>query len=241
VLIIKRSNFIIQHVVSSHSVGGRPVHRRTGRPPTVYDDTRCCIIQFYLLMMSTIVLEHVQEYNKLILKQEFVHWFGQLLRLYWDARSAKHKKILNFIKLNFLPKLVICTAFICSFHKSGTALEDGQEQGISVCVIQCVTTLITLNFANALQPSLRPFSRDAHFIGSMRASRRQFAKNVAERKMFGKTVVINEPKLLCSIQSFRKQYDLLDNQPATSQIDVFVTLCPNFQIFVSISKCVQTQ
>ena len=32
-------NFIIQHLVSSHSVGGRPVHRLgedlcTGRPPT---------------------------------------------------------------------------------------------------------------------------------------------------------------------------------------------------------------
>jgi len=55
VLIIRRSNCIILHVVSSHSVGGRPV--RTGRPPTERDDTRCCIIQFDLLMMSTIVLE----------------------------------------------------------------------------------------------------------------------------------------------------------------------------------------
>jgi len=27
-----------------HTVGGRPV--RTGLPPTVCDDTRCCIIQF---------------------------------------------------------------------------------------------------------------------------------------------------------------------------------------------------
>ena len=38
-------------------VGGRPVRLRTGRPPTECDDTRCCIIQFDLLMMSTIVLE----------------------------------------------------------------------------------------------------------------------------------------------------------------------------------------
>ena len=29
----------------------------TGRPPTECDDTRCCIIQFYLLMMSTTVFE----------------------------------------------------------------------------------------------------------------------------------------------------------------------------------------
>jgi len=32
-------NCIIQHLVLSHSVGGRPV------PPTECDDTRCCIIQ----------------------------------------------------------------------------------------------------------------------------------------------------------------------------------------------------
>ena len=43
-------NCIIQHLVSSHSVGGRPVHRTaTDR----CDDTRCCIIQFDLLMMSS--------------------------------------------------------------------------------------------------------------------------------------------------------------------------------------------
>jgi len=47
------------------SVGGRPVHRLresslnlcTGRSPRECDDTRCCIIEFYLLMMSTTVLE----------------------------------------------------------------------------------------------------------------------------------------------------------------------------------------
>ena len=47
------------------TVGGRPVRRlredslylRTGRPPTDCDDTRRCIIQLDLLMMSTTVLE----------------------------------------------------------------------------------------------------------------------------------------------------------------------------------------
>ena len=40
-------NCIIQHLVSSHSVGGRPVqNRRTGWLPTECDDTRGCIIQF---------------------------------------------------------------------------------------------------------------------------------------------------------------------------------------------------
>ena len=42
-------NCIIQSLVSSHSVGGRPVHRTA-----TYrcDDTRDCIIQFALLTMS---------------------------------------------------------------------------------------------------------------------------------------------------------------------------------------------
>ena len=48
-IIIRRSNCIIQHLVSSHSVRGRPVRE--------CDDTRCCIIQFDLLMMITTVLE----------------------------------------------------------------------------------------------------------------------------------------------------------------------------------------
>ena len=37
-------NFIIQHLVSSHSVGGRPVC--TGRPPAECDDTKCGIVKF---------------------------------------------------------------------------------------------------------------------------------------------------------------------------------------------------
>ena len=35
--------------------------------------------------------KHVEEYNKLVIKQEFVHQVGQLLRLYWDAQSAKRQ------------------------------------------------------------------------------------------------------------------------------------------------------
>ena len=45
----------------------------TGQPPTDCDDTRCCIIQFELLMMSTTLLERCRGYNKLITKQEFVN------------------------------------------------------------------------------------------------------------------------------------------------------------------------
>jgi len=38
-----------------YSIWYRPV--RIGLPPTECDDTRCCIIQFDLLMMSTTMLE----------------------------------------------------------------------------------------------------------------------------------------------------------------------------------------
>ena len=59
-------------------VGGRPVRRLredslnpcTGQPPTEFDDTRCCIIQFDLLMMSTYCSKHVEAYNILIIKKK---------------------------------------------------------------------------------------------------------------------------------------------------------------------------
>ena len=61
VLIIRRSNCIIQHLVSSHSVGGCAVP--------------CFIISIIFLYMFRELLcsKHVEEYNKLIIKQEFVH------------------------------------------------------------------------------------------------------------------------------------------------------------------------
>ena len=116
-------NCIIEHLLSSHSAGGRPVHehycahhqdvrnvlysiwyhhtlqvavRFTGVHRTV-----TCRVWWYQMLYYTILTswwwaqkfsKHVEEYNKLIIKQEFVHYVGQLLRLYWDARSAKHKE-----------------------------------------------------------------------------------------------------------------------------------------------------
>ena len=57
--IIRRSNCIVPHLVLSYSVGGHPVDRLREDGTATYrcDDTRCCIIQFDLLMMSTTVLE----------------------------------------------------------------------------------------------------------------------------------------------------------------------------------------
>jgi len=37
--------------------------------------------------------KHVEKYNKLIIKLELVHKVCQLLRLYWDARSARHQNL----------------------------------------------------------------------------------------------------------------------------------------------------
>jgi len=45
----------------------------TGRTPTECDDTRCCIIQFWpSSWWAQQCSKHVEEYNKLIIKQEFV-------------------------------------------------------------------------------------------------------------------------------------------------------------------------
>jgi len=69
VLIIRRSNCVIQHLVSSHCVGGHPVRRlRSGRPPTECDDTRCykvvvCIYLYILTVMNTTILQLVAIYN----------------------------------------------------------------------------------------------------------------------------------------------------------------------------------
>jgi len=77
-------SIIIQHLVSSHCVGGRPVYRLrekslnlyTGRPPTECNNTRCCIIQFWPPDDEHMCSKHVEAYNKLIIKQDFVHQVG---------------------------------------------------------------------------------------------------------------------------------------------------------------------
>jgi len=50
-----------QEVKLYYTASGRLIegslNLRTGRPPTECDDTRCCIIQFDLPMINTVVLE----------------------------------------------------------------------------------------------------------------------------------------------------------------------------------------
>ena len=64
--------------------------------------------------------KHVEEYNKLIIKQEFMREVGQLLRWYWDARSAKHKKktymTLIFFKVPF-NDVISCWDFMTSVNE----------------------------------------------------------------------------------------------------------------------------
>ena len=63
-------------------VGGCPVHRlreepslnlHTGWPPTGVTIPDVVQYNFDLLMKNTQCSKHVEEYNKLIIKQEFVH------------------------------------------------------------------------------------------------------------------------------------------------------------------------
>jgi len=62
---------IIQHLVSSHSVGGRPVHRlREGRWPSGAQVERG--LQSGAQVERGLQSKHVEEYNTLIIKQEFM-------------------------------------------------------------------------------------------------------------------------------------------------------------------------
>jgi len=45
-------------------------------PVGVRPDTWCCIIQFWPPDDEHIVPKHVRAYNKLIIKEEFVHYVG---------------------------------------------------------------------------------------------------------------------------------------------------------------------
>ena len=67
-----REDSLREMTLSETSLREYSLNLRTARPPTVCDDSRCCIIQFDLLMTSTWCSKHVEAYNKLITKQEFV-------------------------------------------------------------------------------------------------------------------------------------------------------------------------
>jgi len=64
-LIFRRTIVLVQHLISSLSVGDCSVHRLredsrnlcTEQSPKEIDDTRCCTNTIVLLKMSTVVLE----------------------------------------------------------------------------------------------------------------------------------------------------------------------------------------
>ena len=76
-LIIRRSKLYYTASGIFTPVGGRPVHRLreecTGRPLTGVMTPDAAENNFDLLMMSTWCSKHVEAYNKLIIKQDFVH------------------------------------------------------------------------------------------------------------------------------------------------------------------------
>jgi len=91
---------VLYSVWYRHTCGwqsGAQVERGTCRNSTCAPDGH---LQewWYEMLNNTILIswwsaqqcsKHAEAYNKLIIKQEFVHYVGQLLRLYWDVRSAK--------------------------------------------------------------------------------------------------------------------------------------------------------
>jgi len=74
VLIFRRTIVLLQHLVSSLTLGDCSVHRLredsrnlcTEQSPTESDGTRCCNNTIVLLKMNIIVLKHVEVYNKCI-------------------------------------------------------------------------------------------------------------------------------------------------------------------------------
>ena len=86
-LIIRRSKLYYTASGIITPVGGRPVHRL--REDCAPDGHLQSVMipdavkyNFDLLMMSTQCSKHVELYNKLIIKQDFVHQVSQLPRLY---------------------------------------------------------------------------------------------------------------------------------------------------------------
>jgi len=83
--------------------------------------------------------KHVEAYDKLIIKQDFVHQIGWLLGLYWDARSPKHKKNWNNGYTNALQRSVyayiaclftLCIADIAGGKEAEGVWEHGVEENI---------------------------------------------------------------------------------------------------------------
>ena len=59
-----------------------------------FDDTRGCIVHFWPPGDEHMCSKHVEAWNKLIIKFSASSWLI-LRQIYWDARSAKYKKILK--------------------------------------------------------------------------------------------------------------------------------------------------
>ena len=99
-------NCIIQHLVSSHSVGGRPVHRCTRRPPTEVHGTATYRMWWYQMLYNTILTswwwaqqcsKRVEKYNKLIIKQEFA-----ILKFFLRDKNVKFRSVTDYLMKQWL-------------------------------------------------------------------------------------------------------------------------------------------
>ena len=94
---IGRSNCVIQHQVSSHSVGGCPVRRliEDSQPPTQCDDTRSFIIQFDLLMMRKTVLEICRGIQKIYYKKRICVLTWSVTKIILKCTVSKTSKFVE--------------------------------------------------------------------------------------------------------------------------------------------------
>ena len=89
-------NCTIQSLVSSHSVGGRPVHRTA-----TYrcDDTRDCIIQFCPTDDEHMCSKHVEAWNKLNIKFSASSWLI-LINKYIEMHGQENIKTSLYIYIS---------------------------------------------------------------------------------------------------------------------------------------------
>ena len=82
-------NYIVQPLVSSHSVGGCPVLSQPVHRTATYrcDDTRGCVMQFWPPDDEHMCSKHVEAWNKLIVKRKSL-----CIKLvnYWDKCTETH-------------------------------------------------------------------------------------------------------------------------------------------------------
>jgi len=129
-------NCIIQHLVSSHSVGGHPVHRTARDGHLQCDDTRCCIIQFW--------------------PPDDEHNGARNMYTYWDARSAIHHTAnITLHRVRNCSSCVNCLVFLIIKNVSKVVTHNIHKRQASIHVTGGIRTSNDSKRGTA-DPFLRP-------------------------------------------------------------------------------------